>query len=291
MLLGAIDIGSNAVRLLISEVKKLENNLDFQKRCFVRVPIRLGADVFKHGIVLPSHEADLKKAMLAFANLLEVFKVAHHMACATAAMREAANGKQVAAAILQSTGIDIQIVAGNTEARLLHSINVAQKLSSQKNYLYIDVGGGSTELTVFANNQIIASSSFAIGTVRYMLNAIEAETWENLKQWLAKHISGNKNIVGIGTGGNINKIFKLQAETKDKTISRLNIKNVKEYLENFSLQQRIDKLGLREDRADVIIPACEIFLTIMKWADMDEMIVPKLGLADGIINKLFQDNL
>ena len=282
----AIDIGSNAVRLLIADIIRNEDVVSFKKNTLVRVPLRLGDDAFIDRRISESKAVDLVKTMGAFRSLMDVYKVSEYMACATSAMREAANGPSLLRDIREA-GIALRIIDGSEEARIIYSSRIEQHLAGNKAYLYIDVGGGSTELSIFADGELIASASFNIGTIRILDNQDREETWEEMRLWVKTHTKAFKAIYGIGTGGNINKLSRLANNNKeDKPISFARLKSLYEYLNSFSLKDRINVLGLNSDRADVIIPACEIFLTLMKYGRLRQIIVPRAGLADGIIQML-----
>lgn len=281
----AIDIGSNAVRLLIADIIQNNEVVSFKKNTLVRVPLRLGDDAFINQTISESKAQDLVKTMAAFRNLMDVYKVGAYMACATSAMREADNGSQLAAEI-KETGIDLDIIDGSKEAKIIYNSYITQRFGNKKAFLYIDVGGGSTELSLFADTELIASASFNIGTIRILDNQDDDETWDEMKAWVKKHASLFKNVYGVGTGGNINKLSRLANDKGDKPISYAKLKALYEYLNSFSLKDRINVLGLNNDRADVIIPACEIFLTLMKYGQLRQIIVPRVGLVDGMIQTL-----
>lgn len=286
----AIDIGSNAVRLLIADIVQNNDVISFKKNTLVRVPLRLGDDAFIHREISKQKSVDLVKTMTAFRNLMDVYKVSEYMACATSAMREAANGKVIVKKV-KSAGIDLQIIDGSNEAKIIYNSHLDQHLEQKKAYLYIDVGGGSTELSVFADTELVASQSFNIGTIRILDNQDEEATWDEMKKWVKSHTKMFKSVYGIGTGGNINKISRLANEKADKPISYAKLKSIYEYLNSFSLRDRINVLGLNHDRADVIIPACEIFLTLMKHGRLRQVIVPRVGLVDGMIQTLIDKHL
>lgn len=286
----AIDIGSNAVRLLIADIIQNNGIVSFKKNTLVRVPLRLGDDAFIDHRISGPKAADLVKTMSAFRNLMDVYKVSEYMACATSAMREAENGNALLTEI-KATGVDLQIIDGREEARIIYNSHIDQHLGNKRTYLYIDVGGGSTELSVFADTGLIASASFNIGTIRILDNQDKEETWEEMKAWVKSHTRVYKTVYGIGTGGNINKLSRLASNNEDKPISYAKLKSLYEYLNSFSLKDRINVLGLNNDRADVIIPACEIFLTLMKYGHLRQIIVPRVGLVDGIIQTLIDKHL
>jgi len=286
----AIDIGSNAVRLLIADINR-DKSSGFKKTTLLRVPLRLGDDAFLDQKLSDKKIDDLVKTMVAFRNLMDVYHVSAYLACATSAMREAKNGKQVIEKVKELANIDIEIVEGQREASIIYSNHIEESLDIKKSYLYIDVGGGSTELSVFVNKQPIASKSFNIGTIRILDNQDKEETWNEMKEWIKQHTKDLKQMAGIGTGGNINKLFRMSGEKDDMPLSFLKLKSMYNELNAHSLKERISVLKLNPDRADVIIPACEIYLTVMKWAGIKQIFVPKVGMVDGIINLLIEENL
>ena len=287
----AIDIGSNAVRLLIADISQNEKGNSFKKNTLVRVPLRLGDDAFLDHRISARKTKDLVKTMLAFRNLMDVYQVKHYLACATSAMREANNGPEIIREIKEKADIDLEIIEGQREANIIYSNHIERTLDIKKSYLYIDVGGGSTELSVFVNHQPLASKSFNIGTIRILDNQDEDQTWEDMREWVKTHTKDLKNLSGIGTGGNINKLFRMSGEKDELPLSYLKLKNLYNELNGYSLKERITIMKLNEDRADVIIPACEIFLTLMKWSGIKQIYVPKVGMVDGIINLLMEENL
>lgn len=286
----AIDIGSNAVRLLIADIVEINDEISFKKNTLVRVPLRLGDDAFLDKQISPRKVNDLLKSMSAFRNLMDVYKVQDYMACATSAMREAENGPEVVERVFSEAGVQLQIVDGKREANIIYSSHIEKYLDSRRTYLYIDVGGGSTEVSVFSNGVLIDSNSFNIGTIRMLDNQDTEETWRDLKNWIKENTKNYKTIFGIGTGGNINKIFKISGEKAGTPLTFTKLKAMYDYLNSFSLKDRINVLGLKEDRADVIIPASEIYLTLMRWAGIKQLYVPKVGLVDGIIHLLIEKN-
>lgn len=285
----AIDIGSNAVRLLIADIIEKNKEITFNKNTLLRVPLRLGDDAFIHQQISASKYKDMVKTMQAFRNLMDVYKVEDYMACATSAMRDANNGQDVVKAC-EDVGIDIQIVDGGLEAQIIYNSHLGAKMDKNKVYLYVDVGGGSTEISLFANGNLIDSRSFNLGTIRILDNQDKTETWDEMKKWVKETTRGYKAIYGIGTGGNINKLSRLANEKVDKPISYAKLKALYEYLNSYSLKDRINVLGLKNDRADVIIPASEIFLTVMKVGRLKNIVAPRVGLADGIIQTLIDKN-
>ena len=287
----AIDIGSNAVRLLIADIIENEQTPSFKKNTLIRVPLRLGDDAFLDQCISEKKETDLLKTMQAFKNLMDVYKVTDYLAYATSAMREAKNGPEIAQRIKTEAEVNLEIVHGKKEANLIYASHIEQKLDKNKSYLYIDVGGGSTELSVFSEGKIMASSSFNIGTIRILDNQDKEETWNEMHSFIREHTRNFKSITAIGTGGNINKLFRLSQEKEGVPLTFAKLKSLYNYLNSFSLKDRINVLGLNQDRADVIIPACEIYLTVMKWAIAKSIYVPKVGLVDGIIYTLIEKNL
>jgi exopolyphosphatase/guanosine-5'-triphosphate,3'-diphosphate pyrophosphatase len=287
----AIDVGSNAVRLLIAEIIENNDSISFKKNTLLRVPVRLGDDAFLNKKISDKKANDLIKSMQAFRNLMDVFKVTDYMACATSAMREAVNGQDVANRIKEEAGIDLEIVHGQKEAKIIYASHAEVNIDKGKNYLYIDVGGGSTELSLFSGEQMLASQSFNLGTIRILDNQDKEETWTEMKNFIREHTRAHRNIFGIGTGGNINKLYKLSGE-KDNSepLSYVKLKALYNYLNSFSLKDRINVLGLNQDRADVIIPACEIYLTVLKCAGIKSIYVPTVGMVDGIIQTLIEKN-
>nr|WP_228084950.1 exopolyphosphatase [Mucilaginibacter sp. JRF] len=276
--------------MLIAEIVENNHSVSFKKNTLVRVPLRLGDDAFLNQHLSERKSADLIKTMQAFSNLIDVYKVTDYMACATSAMREAKNGPDVVAQIKEKAGIDLEIVHGQKEAKIIYDSHAEQEIDKSKNYLYIDVGGGSTELSLFSAGELIASHSFNLGTIRILDNQDKEETWEEMREFIRKHTRGFKDIAGIGTGGNINKLYRL-AEQKDKSPMPFNkLKSLYSYLSSFSLKDRINVLGLNHDRADVIIPACEIYITVMKTAGIKQIYVPSVGMVDGIIQTLIEKN-
>jgi exopolyphosphatase/guanosine-5'-triphosphate,3'-diphosphate pyrophosphatase len=287
----AIDTGSNAVRLLIADVTDNDGTYTFKKNTLIRVPLRLGDDAFLDKHISNKKADDLVKTMAAFKNLMDVYKVNDYMACATSAMREAKNGPEIIKRIKNEANLDLEIIHGEREAGIIYASHTGIDLDESKNYLYIDVGGGSTELTLFSDGELIASQSFNIGTIRILDNQDKDETWKEMQDFVRKHTRPFKEIFGVGTGGNINKLFKLSNEKDGDPMSYTKLKSLYSYLSSYSLKDRINVLKLNQDRADVIIPACEIYTTVMKWANIKQIYVPSVGMADGIIQTLIEKNL
>lgn len=287
---GAIDIGSNAVRLLIADIKENDGTVSFKKNTLIRVPLRLGDDAFLNQHISEKKATDLVKTMHAFRNLMDVYKVGEYMACATSAMREAKNGSEVVKQIKDQANINLEIVHGQLEAKIIYASHAEQNIDKTKTYLYIDVGGGSTELSLFSSGDLVASKSFNIGTIRILDNQDTEESWSSMKEFIREHTRHFKGVFGIGTGGNINKLYKLSEEKNNSPMTFGKLKSLYDYLDSFSLKDRINVLGLNQDRADVIIPACEIYLSVMKWAGIKNIYVPTVGMVDGIIQTLIDEN-
>ena len=288
MKFGAIDIGSNAVRLLITNVFETETGPIFKKASLVRVPIRLGEDVFVNGFISEEKQKKMVQTMGAFKLLLEVHGVVSYRACATSAMRNATNGEELVEEISEAAGIDIEIIQGKKEADIIFSNHFEERLEKERSYLYIDVGGGSTELTVFSENKPVASRSFRIGTLRLLNNRVEPEYWDKLLNWVGKHTEGLEKLDAIGSGGNINKLYKMVEIPARGPMQRRQLKSLHVMLREMTYEERIAKLGLNPDRADVIVPACEIFRAILKRAKIKDIIVPEFGLSDGITRLLYE---
>jgi exopolyphosphatase / guanosine-5'-triphosphate,3'-diphosphate pyrophosphatase len=287
----AIDIGSNAVRLLIANIIEAEDGYYYKKDTLIRIPLRLGDDAFLNQKLSEKKIKELSQSMLAFRNLMDVFKVSEYKAFATSAMREAKNGPEVISRIKKEANIKIEIITGDVEAKMIYSSHIEETLDHKKNYLYIDVGGGSTELSIFSKNKVVASQSFNIGTIRILDNKDTESEWARMRDWIKEYTKTLKPMFGIGTGGNINKLHRLSGEKDETPLSFGKIKSLYNYLNSYSLKERIQILELNQDRADVIIPAAEIYLSVMKWAGVKSVHVPKVGLVDGIIVHLMENSL
>lgn len=285
----AIDIGSNAVRLLVSTIteQKGREETDFRKTSLVRVPIRLGEDVFKKNVISEKNIERMVDTMQAFNLLMKAHGIEKYKACATSAMREAKNGAEVVEKIKAKTGVEIEIIDGNHEAAMIAATDLHELIKNDCNYLYVDVGGGSTEYTLYSSGKTVASRSFKVGTVRLLNDLVEEGTWEEMEKWVKETTKSYKDIDLIGSGGNINNIFKTSGKKEGKPLSLAYIKKYNELLNSLSYEERIMDLNLKSDRADVIIPAAKIYLNSMKWARADNIYVPKIGLADGIIKSLY----
>jgi len=284
--IAAIDIGSNAARLQISSVLHDGGFTSFKKVEYVRFPLRLGHDVFNFGIITPESEARTVKLMECYRLLMELHEVEGYMACATSAMRESANGEEIVERIAKSTGIRIHVIDGAREAQLINNV-VVQALEDGQ-YLHIDVGGGSTELNLYFNRQKIASKSFKIGSVRLLEGKESKGAWQKMEKWIEENIDSLEPIVAVGTGGNISKLFNLVSKTSENSTSLAELQRMRDYIASFSQEERVHKLRLNADRADVIIPAADIYTSVMKWAGADRILVPDLGLKDGIIQLVYE---
>ena len=289
MLFSSIDIGSNAVRLLLANVFEKNGYAVADKASLIRVPLRLGMDVFNTGSISDERVNSLIKTMKAFSYLLEVYQPIALTICATAAMREAANSADIVKRIKEETNLEVKIIDGLTEARIISQYNSNSLLPDGERTMFVDVGGGSTELSVIENHRFIASESFNIGTIRFLYEKVEDTEWERLKKWLIKFRGTNPDMICMGSGGNINKITKLYGSYKNDFIVFKDLQKACKQMEKLSVTERIDLLGLRPDRADVIVPAAKIFIFIMEWARLDKVFAPKIGLADGLVLKTYED--
>jgi exopolyphosphatase/guanosine-5'-triphosphate,3'-diphosphate pyrophosphatase len=287
----AIDIGSNAVRLLIADIIEDEGVLNIKKLSLTRVPIRLGASVFEMGKISGSKAKKLAKTMKAFRYLMDVYDVKGFRACATSAMREASNADDVIAKVKAYSGVQIEVINGQTEANLIFSTFKTQKLDSNRTYLYIDVGGGSTEITLLKHGKRVKGRSFKIGTVRLLKGKVKPELWADMRSWVHKIVEGEKDVIAIGTGGNVNRLFKMSGLAYGELLSTARLAELHKNVKSMSLKDRMLKLRLRPDRADVIVPAGDIYMEVLKQADIKEMSVPKIGLSDGIALFLYRRHL
>lgn len=290
MRLAAIDIGSNAARLLITDVISGPQNVpEFIKTVLVRVPLRLGFDVFDKGEISANKVEKIIKTIKSYKLLLDVYEVKHLKACATSAMRDATNANEIIKKVKAETGITIHIISGQEEASFIYENHIAENMKPDESYLYIDVGGGSTELTFFSDGKLVSKESFNIGTIRLLKNQVNEATWDEMKEFIIKKTKGYHHVTAIGSGGNINKIFSLSNRKEGKPLSLELLRDYYKEFSNMSLSQRISLYKLREDRADVIVPALLIYINVMRWADADDIFVPKIGLADGLIHTLYEE--
>ena len=282
----AIDIGSNALRLLISNVIEYRTETITLKNSLIRVPIRLGQDAFTSGKISRNNIKQITRSMRAFKNLMKVHNVKNYLAFATAALREAKNGEEVIDRVKNKTGINIQIIDGKKEAKIISNANVFRGVHPKKTILYIDVGGGSTELSIIKNKKVLKSISLKIGTVRLLNNGVDSETWIMAKKWVTTNTRPFTNIFLLGTGGNINKLHKISNIKENKPITYDKLRKIYKNLNSLSYEERIIKFALNQDRSDVIIPATELFLKIFEWSGAREVYVPRVGLSDGMIKEL-----
>ncbi len=284
----AIDIGSNAIRLLVNNViEEKGKETQFRKSSLVRVPIRLGQDSFTLGEISETNAQRMIDAMKAFKLLMNVHGVEKYMACATSAMREANNGYEIAETIHKKTGVKIDIIDGKKEAAIIASTDLHQLIEKDKAYLYVDVGGGSTEFTIFSQGKIVISKSFKIGTVRLLNKMIEDTVWTEIERWIKTQTKPYNKLSIIGSGGNINKLHKLSGRKPGQPLSYIWLNAQYQFLQSLTYDERISELGLNPDRADVIIPATRIYLLAAKWSGAKKIHVPKIGLSDGIIKLLY----
>lgn len=286
MIFAAVDIGSNAMRLLFCRAYEVNGKPHFSKEELIRLPIRLGEDVFLNGKISERKAEKLITAMRGFMELIKVYEVDDYRAVATSAMRDASNSSDIIARIKKEADLEVEIIDGKLEAQLVFSNHIEEMLNPRHSYLYIDVGGGSTELTLYSNHKVIASKSFNIGTVRMLLDKVDKDEWDNMKDWIKKTTLGYSPLHAIGSGGNINKIYKM-TKKDNKNISYSKLKSINDMLNSYTYEERVEVLGLKPDRADVIVNASRIFITIMKTADIEDIFVPQIGLSDGIIHDLY----
>jgi exopolyphosphatase/guanosine-5'-triphosphate,3'-diphosphate pyrophosphatase len=288
--LAAIDIGSNAARLLITEVIEKEV-VSFNKLNLFRIPLRLGFDVFETGMISAEKTDMLIQTLKAFRHLINAYGVSAIKACATSAMRDAKNADKILSIVKKDTGLEIEIISGELEANIIYENHIAENMDKDHSYMYIDVGGGSTEVSIFGNGKLSFKKSFNIGTIRMLKKLVSDNEWDFMKDEIKQATRTHKDIVAIGSGGNINKIFSM---SKKKDGKPLNIELLRDYykeLNAFSIEDRITYYNLREDRADVIVPALQIYINVMRWAGSEEIYVPKIGLADGLIHHLWEEIL
>jgi len=289
---GAVDIGSNAIRLLVVTVIEQEGkDTIFKKTSLVRVPIRLGAEVFLEGKISDNSANRMIDAMMAFRLLMKTHNIERFRACATSAMREASNGRELAEIIEAKSGLSINIIDGNDEAAIIASTDLKNLIQDDKVFLYVDVGGGSTELTVFANGANVSSQSFKLGTVRMLEGLVDDCVWEEMEAWIKNETKDFKGVSMIGSGGNINTIFKKSGKKLGKPLSYFYLSSYYELIKSLTFEERITELDMNPDRADVVVPATRIYLSAMKWSRAKSMFVPKIGLSDGIVRSLYNEKV
>ena len=290
MRLAAIDIGSNAARLLIAEVSNTnEGKPQFNKLNLIRVPLRLGFDVFDNGEISKPKRGMILQTMKAYGHLMKAYEVQFIKACATSAMRDAANSEDIIRKVKLETGIEIKVISGDEEASMIYENHIAENLDKEHSYLYIDVGGGSTELTFFSEGKLKYKESFNIGTIRLLKGQVEEKTWDDMKEHLKRNTKSSLPMIAIGSGGNINKVFSMSKKKEGKPLALELLKDYYKELSAVSLEERIRVYKLREDRADVIVPALQIYINVMRWTEINEIYVPKIGLADGLIQSLYEE--
>ena len=290
MILAAIDIGSNAARLLITEVvEKAGTKPQFNKLNLFRVPLRLGFDVFETKYISGDKVKMLTDTMLGFKYMMDAYQVEAVKACATSAMRDAANSTEVLEKVYQTSGIKIEIISGDTEANLVYENHVAENMDTDHSYMYIDVGGGSTEISFFSNGILIFKNSFNIGTIRLLKNLVSDMHWDEMKNTIKAVTKGQKEVIAIGSGGNINKVFSLSKRKDGKPLQLELLRDYYNELIAFPVEERMERYKMRRDRADVIVPALSIYVNAMRWANAEEIYVPKIGLADGLVQHLWEE--
>jgi exopolyphosphatase/guanosine-5'-triphosphate,3'-diphosphate pyrophosphatase len=291
MIFAAIDIGSNAVRLMFANAVGDPGNIRVEKASLIRIPIRLGKDVYKNNTISKTRASNLIKTLKAFKLLIDVYKPESYVACATAAMREATNGPEILNKIRKEAGIKIKLIDGLEEAEIIRSTNNIGSFTNKNLTMYVDLGGGSTEISVISKTNFIDANSFKIGTLRILSKKVDKDSWHELEVWLSrfKDNFGKMNI--IGSGGNINKLAKLYGKAGENEIPVKNLEQAYKHLKSFTLHERIEEMGLRPDRADVIVPAAKVFLFIAKTVNAETIMVPKIGLADGLIHNLYEEYL
>lgn len=287
MIIAAIDIGSNAARLLINEVKTQYKQPEFIKLNLLRIPLRLGMDVFTMGKIGVEREKMVLDSMKIFSDLMRIYNVEHYRACATSAMRDAANGQEIIKEVKETSGIDIEIISGDEEATLIYENHVAEGLDKNFAYLYVDVGGGSTELTFYENGKMVYERSFNIGTIRLLNDLVTEDNWKEMKEEIKANIISKKPIVAIGSGGNINKVFSLSKTKDGKPMSASYLKKAYKEFASLTLDERMSQYNLREDRADVLVHALKIYNNVMSWSEISRIFVPKISVADGLIHNIY----
>jgi exopolyphosphatase / guanosine-5'-triphosphate,3'-diphosphate pyrophosphatase len=288
--LAAIDIGSNAARLLISEVvENGKNQTQFNKLNLIRVPLRLGFDVFETGTISKLKMQKVVETIKAYKHLLSIYDVKYLKACATSAMRDATNSQDLIRKVKLETGIEIKVISGDEEASFIYENHIADSLGEDHSYLYIDVGGGSTELTYFNKGKLVFKESFNIGTIRLLKGQVKDKQWDEMKDFLKISTKGHSDIIAIGSGGNINKVFSLSKRKDGKPLPLELLRDYYKEFSSFSIAERMKMYNIREDRADVIVPALQIYINVMRWTDIAEIYVPKIGLADGLIHMLYDE--
>lgn len=290
MKFGAIDIGTNAARLLVGEIEHEGGHSFVKKISYTRVPLRLGEEVFEDGKISKKKTEDFVKTIQAFKLISEIFDVKQLRAVATSAMREATNSKKIIEKILIETGVEIEVISGDVEAELIFSTFLLLDFDKTLPFLVIDVGGGSTEVSVFESGERIASKSFEIGTIRLLKGKVKNDVWSNIHEWIAEHVDLNSSHKIFGTGGNINKVHKILGVGQMESVSLEKMKDLRDKLGSLTLIQREDEYQLKPDRADVILPALDIYIYILDELKSSQLIVPKIGLSDGMIYQMYLES-
>ncbi|MDR0767427.1 MAG: exopolyphosphatase [Methanosarcinales archaeon] len=285
MIFATIDVGSNSIRLLLTNARETEEDVVFERVALLRVPVRLGEDAFSRGVISNEKKEMLIKTIRGFREIIDGFQVTDTMACATSALREARNGAEIVKQIKKETGIDLKIIDGKREAKLIYANHIEKNFDPHYSYLYIDVGGGSTEL-VFVGNGIKKSKSFDVGTIRLKEGLVLKETWEEMDKWLRKNACGT-NVISIGSGGNIRSLYVLAGKVNKEPLKLSELCDVCEKLQEYSVEERVSKLGLKLDRADVIVPACKVYLHVLKVCGIQKIYAPIIGLSDGMVHELY----
>lgn len=290
MKIAAIDIGSNAARLLIVDVFVNKRGVaEFKTLELLRLPLRLGFDVFENGKISPQKTEHVLTAMQVFQGLITFYEVKHVKACATSAMRDAKNSSDIIKKVDRQTGIKIQVITGDEEAVLMNETHIADNMDKQHGYVYVNVGGGSTDIIFYVDGKVHYKTSIDIGTIRILKNLVTESHWDRMKTDLKANVKSNLPLVAIGSGGNINKIFSLSKMKDDKPLPLSLLKKYYDELSVLTVEQRIRQYKLREDRADVVVPALQIYINLMKWAGITDIYVPKIGLVDGLVQSLYQE--
>jgi exopolyphosphatase/guanosine-5'-triphosphate,3'-diphosphate pyrophosphatase len=288
MKFAAIDIGSNAVRLLLARVIEESEEPMFKKEVLVRMPLRLGDDTFRSGVISEEKAQRLVETMVGFRHLIAAYPALDFAAYATSALREAKNAREVTARVRKTADIDIEVIDGAREAEVIYANHIEHRLDPRKNYLYVDVGGGSTEVTMIARGRRMGSNSFPVGAVRMLQGRTTQRALDSLKAFVKRHRAEHGNMIAIGSGGNVNTMFKLARVKPDQPLSYTRMREISDMLKSYSLEERIVTLGLRPDRADVIVPASDVYLSVMKWGKINKIFVPEVGLSDGIVHLLYE---
>jgi exopolyphosphatase/guanosine-5'-triphosphate,3'-diphosphate pyrophosphatase len=288
MKFAAIDVGSNAIRLLFSRVEDETDQPFFEKVSLLRIPLRLGDDAFINKKISEEKTDKLVELMQAFRHLINVYQPIEYMAYATSAMRESKNHKKIVNRIKKECDIELQVIEGKKEAKVIYSNHIEKILDRNGSYLYIDVGGGSTEITFFKGKHAVRSRSFNIGTIRIKEGLVSKRNWKRMKKWIKDTLEGEENVCAIGTGGNINKLFKHAEKKEGKPLKYKKLKKTANYLGKFTVEERIIKFNMKPDRADVIVPASKVYLSAMKWGNINKIYVPKIGLVDGMVHVMYK---